>query len=118
MIAIASAVPPTLIGWPGRAGGGAIGITVPAPRAGDVDGLAVRGDRDREGELPTRIGLPGVLVAVLIGVTVSDAPRRRAVLPSGAIAIASGPSPTRIGLPGVLVAVLIGVTVLEPWLTT
>ena len=40
---------------------------------GDVGGLAVRRDRDRPGP-PTVIGGPAVLVAVVIGVTVPEAP--------------------------------------------
>ncbi|HXZ77404.1 MAG TPA: hypothetical protein VEH31_41940 [Streptosporangiaceae bacterium] len=60
--------------------------------------------------LPTWIGLPGVLVAVAIGVTVVP-PMTYAVFPSGVIAIVWGDSPTLIGLPAVLVAMVIGVTV-------
>ena len=57
------------------------------------------------------IGLLGVLVAVLIGVTVADAKLATyAVFPSGVIAIPFGSCPTLIGLPAVLVAVLTGVT--------
>ena len=69
---------------------------------------------------PIRIGLPGVLVAVLIGTTVpvrpASAPTYR-VFPSGVIAMPKGLRglpPRRIGFPAVLVAVLIGVTVPEP----
>ena len=51
-----------------------IGVTVQPgePHVGDVGGLPVRGDCDRLGPLPTLIGLPAVLVAVVIGVTVPD----------------------------------------------
>src|SRR5262249_60934711 len=55
--------------------------------------------------MPARIGLPGVLVAVLMGVTVREPPAK-ASFPSGAIAIARRSMPTRICLPGLLVAVL------------
>jgi hypothetical protein len=69
------------------------------------------------GVFPTVILLPGVLVAVSIGVTVSDPPAgdpplvTYAVVPSGETAMPSGKSPTLTGVPGALVAVLIGVTV-------
>ena len=64
------------------------------------------------GDMPTLIGLPGVLVTRLIGVTVLK-PTTYAVLLSGVMAIGTGhtPLPALIALPGVLVARLIGVTV-------
>ena len=40
--------------------------------AGDVGGLAVRGERDGIGVRSTGIGVPAVLVAVVMGVTVSE----------------------------------------------
>ena len=70
------------------------------------------------GLLPTVIGVPAVLVAVSIGVTVSEC-----VGDVGGLAVrgdrdAIGVLPTVIGGPAVLVAVRIGVTVPEPALTT
>jgi hypothetical protein len=67
-----------------------------------------------DGSLPTLIGLPGVLVAVAMGVTMPELKLvMKAVLPSGVIAIAQGPPPTLIGFSRVLVAVAIGVTVFD-----
>jgi hypothetical protein len=43
-----------------------------AQAAYHVGGLRIRGDRDGAGEEPTLIGLPALLVAVLIGVTVCE----------------------------------------------
>src|SRR5215469_5338762 len=64
-----------------------------------------------DGSSPTRIALPGLLVAVLIGVTVPELSLTTyAVFPSGVIAMATGEPLTGMGLPAVLVAVLIGVT--------
>src|ERR1017187_6045597 len=60
----------------------------------------------------TLMGVPGILVAVAIGVTVPAswlAPS--AVLPAGMIAMAFGAPPTLIGFPGLLVARAIGITV-------
>lgn len=59
------------------------------------------------------IRLLGLFVAVLTG-TVLYEMTTYAVLPSGLIAMASGPRPTLIGVPGLFVAVLTGVTVLRP----
>jgi hypothetical protein len=56
------------------------------------------------------MGLPGVLVAVLIGMTLFTA-AAQAVFPSGVIAIRTASALTLIGLPAVWVAVLIGMTV-------
>jgi hypothetical protein len=74
-----------------------------------------------EGLLPTVIGAPAVLVAIVIGVTVPDpcpVPATYAVFPSGVIAIALGYPPSAIGAPAVPVAVVIGVTVPEPEFAT
>jgi hypothetical protein len=61
---------------------------------------------------PALIGLPGVLVAVVIGVTVFEAQLETyTVCPLGVIAIQMGAFPALIGVPTVLVAVVIGVTV-------
>jgi hypothetical protein len=71
----------------------------------------------RTGRRQTLIGLPGLLMAVLIGITVFEACMvTYRVRPSGVIAIRPGSPPTLIGLPGRRVRVLIGVTVpgLEP----
>jgi hypothetical protein len=90
------------------------------------DQLAPKVQRDGQGVIvmtagffPTLIGLPGVFVAILIGVTVAE-PKllTYAVLPFGVIAIQIGETPTSIGSPGLLVAVVIGVTVPEPMLAT
>ena len=71
------------------------------------------------GPAPTLIAGPGLLVAVLIGVTVPEARlTTKAVVPSGVIAMASGKLPTVIAGPGSPVAVLIGVTESERKLTT
>jgi hypothetical protein len=72
------------------------------------------------GPSPTRIGEPGVFVAVAIGTTRPGSRQTTtyAVVPSGVIAVARAPSPTAIGGPGVLVAVVIGVTVNGPVLAS
>ena len=71
------------------------------------------------GAMSTLIGLPGVLVAVKIGVTVFEPLLTTyTVFPLGVIAISVGPPPTLIGSPGLLVAMVIGVTVRDPLLTT
>jgi hypothetical protein len=65
------------------------------------------------------IGVPAVLVAVRIGVTVPKPLLATwTVLPSGVIAMSSGTLPVLIAVPAVLVAVAIGVTVSEPELAT
>ena len=65
----------------------------------------------QSGTFPTLTGLPGLFVAVEIGVTVPE-PRSAAyaVFPFGVTVMNCGLPPTLIGLPGVLVAVEIGVT--------
>jgi hypothetical protein len=66
------------------------------------------------GNVPTGIGLPGVLVAVAMGVTVFEsALGTYAVLPSGVMATKPGESPTGIGVPAVFVPVSMGVTLFE-----
>ena len=73
MIAMAQGALPTVIGGPGGVGGGRDRGHRVRAGVGDVGGLAVRRDRDGIGKLPTAIGGPAVLVAVAIGVTVSEA---------------------------------------------
>jgi hypothetical protein len=68
---------------------------------------------------PTGIGVSGVFVARLIGVTLALLwLATYAVLPSGVIAIPKGAEPTGIGFPGVFVATVIGVTASESSLAT
>jgi hypothetical protein len=67
------------------------------------------------GSWPTGIAGPAVLVAVWIGVTVSESWfSTYAVVPPGATAITLGSSPTAMGLPTDPAEVLIGVTVPAP----
>ena len=65
-----------------------------------------------QGSEPTGIAGPAVIVAVSIGVTVSEPLLATyAVRPSGVSAIASGPEPTRIAFPALCVLSGTGVTV-------
>src|SRR6185437_7043214 len=65
---------------------------------------------------PTLMAVPGLLVAVLIGVTVPLLLAAYRVFPSGVMARSPAPA-ILIGAPGLSVAVLIGVTVPLPLLT-
>src|SRR5919109_1360790 len=63
---------------------------------------------------PTGMGVPGVLVAVSMGVTVCESRLPTyAVWPFGVMAMECGPLSTGMAVPGVLVAVSMGVTVSE-----
>ena len=66
-----------------------------------------------DGPSPALMGVPGVLVARAIGVTMSSPPVGANAAPeSGVMATAIGSAPVGIGAPAVLVAALIGVTLL------
>ena len=68
-----------------------------------------------EGARPTWTAGPARPLASKIGVTVRPSEFvTKAAVPSGVIAIASGPCPTLIGRPAVSVATWIGVTAADP----
>ena len=78
-----------------------------------VGGLPVRSNRDltTASSAQTLIGVPAVLVAVEIGVTVPFTLATKTVFPSGVIAMPKPVFGVLIGLPAVFVATEIGVTV-------
>ena len=87
---------------------------------GDVGGAAPSGVMAiADGDMPTVIAAPAVLVATSIGVTSFELPFvTYAAPPSGVIAIADGSLPTAISATTLFAAMSISVTLFEPRLTT